>query len=324
MYKYYDIMRNSKDKKLLRFKMVIIAKEKGIISAAAECHCSVNTVRKWLGRYNDKGNQGLEEMSKRPHHCKCLSEADKKVIINTNKKYGGGLGLRRLKESAGLPYSIKTMNKVLKNAGHIKKRRTKAKSRNNLRKVKAMWELFSQIEIDTKHLYDIPEYYLQMKLFNLPKYQYTAREVTSGFLFISFAWEINMSNSVSFVEQIAQHLLSNGVDLNKTLIQTDNGSEFIGSWNAKKDSAFTEKVSSYSMTHRTIPVKAHTWQADVETSHNLIEKEFYTIEGFNSVPHLQQKMGTYLLWFNFLRKNSYKENQTPLQADSCFQSSCNK
>jgi hypothetical protein len=36
-------------------------------------------------------------------------------------------------------------------------------------------------------------------------------------------------------------------------------------------------------------------------------------EGFNSVPRLQQKMATYLLWFNFLRKNSYKENQTQLQ-----------
>ncbi|MDR2400063.1 MAG: hypothetical protein LBD73_00250, partial [Deferribacteraceae bacterium] len=92
-----------------------------------------------------------------------------------------------------------------------------------------------------------------------------------------------------------------------------NGSEFIGSWNAKKDSAFTEKVESYSMIHKTIPPKAHTWQADVETSHSLIEDEFYTIEAFNSTHHLQQKMGVYLLWFNFLRKNSYKENQTPLQ-----------
>jgi hypothetical protein len=90
--------------------------------------------------------------------------------------------------------------------------------------------------------------------------------------------EINMRNSISFMEQLAQHLLANGADLSKTVIQTDNGSEFIGSWNAKKDSAFTEKVESYSMTHRTIPPKAHTWQADVETSHNLIEDEFYTIE----------------------------------------------
>jgi hypothetical protein len=115
------------------------------------------------------------------------------------------------------------------------------------------------------------------------------------------------------LKQLVQHLIANGTDLSNTVLQTDNGSEFTGSWNAKKDSAFTEKVESYSMIHKTIPPKAHTWQADAETSHSLIEYEFYTIEAFNSTPHLQQKMGVYLLWFNFLRKNSYKENHTPLQ-----------
>jgi tRNA uridine 5-carbamoylmethylation protein Kti12 len=104
-----------------------------------------------------------------------------------------------------------------------------------------------------------------------------------------------MRNSVSFVEQLAQHLLCNGVDLSRTIIQTDAGSEFISSWNAKRGSTFTEKVESYLMTHKTIPPKAHIWQTDVETSHSLIENEFYTIETFNSVPHFQQKMAVYLL-----------------------------
>jgi transposase len=305
-------MRNSKDKKVLRYRIVVLAQEKGIPSAAAECACSVNTVRKWLRRYNDKGYDGLEELSRAPHHSKRISEADKKVIIKNRNKYRG-LGLRRLKEAAGLTYSIRTMNKVLREVGLIKKRRTKAKKKNNLRAIKSAYKLFSQIEVDTKHLYDIPEYYSQMRLLNLPKYQYTARDVTSGFLFIYFAYESSLCNSFSFLEQLVQHLTANGADLSNTVIQTDNGSEFIGSWNAKKNSAFTEKVESYSMIHKTIPPKAHTWQADVETSHNLIENEFYTIEAFNSTSHLQQKMAVYLLWFNFLRKNSYKENQTPLQ-----------
>jgi hypothetical protein len=129
----------------------------------------------------------------------------------------------------------------------------------------------------------------------------------------TFAYELSLRNSVSFVKQLVQHLIANGADLSNTVLRTDNGSEFTGSWNAKKDSAFTEKVESCSMIHKTIPPKAHTWQADAETSHSLIEYEFYTIEAFNSTPHLQQKMAVYLLWFNFLRKNSYKENQTPLQ-----------
>ncbi|MDR2401404.1 MAG: hypothetical protein LBD73_07130 [Deferribacteraceae bacterium] len=66
------------------------------------------------------------------------------------------------------------------------------------------------------------------------------------------------------------------------------------------------------MIHKTIPPKAHTWQADAETSHNRIEDGFCTIEAFNSTHYLQQNMAVYLLWFNFLRKHSYKETQTPL------------
>ncbi|MDR2401708.1 MAG: helix-turn-helix domain-containing protein, partial [Deferribacteraceae bacterium] len=86
-------MRNSKGKRVLRHRMVILAQEKGIHSAAAECACTVNTVCKWLGRYNDKGYKGLEELSGAPHHSKCLSEADKKVIIKSRNRYRG-LGLR--------------------------------------------------------------------------------------------------------------------------------------------------------------------------------------------------------------------------------------
>ncbi|MDR2401609.1 MAG: helix-turn-helix domain-containing protein [Deferribacteraceae bacterium] len=84
-------------------------------SVAAECACTVNTVCKWFRRYNDKGCEGLEELSRAPHHSKCLSEADKKVIIKSRNRYRG-LGLRRLKAVCGLTCSIKTMNKVLREA----------------------------------------------------------------------------------------------------------------------------------------------------------------------------------------------------------------
>jgi len=61
----------------------------------------------------------------------------------------------------------------------------------------------------------------------------------------------------------------------------------------------------------TIPPGAHTWQADVETAHRLIEDEFYEVEKFTSKTDFLKKLTTYTLWFNVDRKNSYKENQTP-------------
>ena len=312
MLKYYEIMINSKDKKTLRFQMVYHALQVGIKAASLDYKCSINTVRKWLRRYEALGISGLEEESRRPHKCNSLSEADKALIIKTKKELLP-LGARRLKEIRCLPYSVKSIGKVLKQAGLTKRRRKKSKTKNNLRSVKAEWNLFQKIQIDTKYLCDIPEYWSYIKALGFPKYQYTAREVTSGLLFISFAHELSISNSISFIEHLAAHLKANGADLSKTEIQTDNGSEFIGSWNAKKKSDFTLKVEELFCEHITIKPKAHTWQADVETAHNLIEVEFYEIEKFKNMGHLMSKMATYILWFNFLRKNSYKENKTPLQ-----------
>ena len=95
-------------------------------------------------------------------------------------------------------------------------------------------------------------------------------------------------------------------------IQTDNGSEFIGSWNAKKDSAFTKTVQSVKgLEHHTIPPGAHTWQSDVETAHRLIEDEFYEVETLCCRDDFLAKTTTYNLWFNAVRKNSYKGDKTP-------------
>ena len=94
--------------------------------------------------------------------------------------------------------------------------------------------------------------------------------------------------------------------------QTDNGAEFVGNWQAKADSAFTQTISEVrGLSHHTIPPRAHRWQADVETVHRLIEDEFYEVEQFSSRTNFLAKAATYLFWFNVARKNSYKENQTP-------------
>ena len=76
---------------------------------------------------------------------------------------------------------------------------------------------------------------------------------------------------------------------------------------ARKDSSFTKVAEDARMIHKTIPPSAYTYQADVESAHNLVEVEFYEIENFSSVEEFFGKMYSYLLWFNVLRKNSYKE-----------------
>jgi len=46
--------------------------------------------------------------------------------------------------------------------------------------------------------------------------------------------------------------------------QTDNGSEYCGSWSATKPSAYTLTVESAGQIHQTIPEGIHRFQSDIE------------------------------------------------------------
>ncbi len=63
--------------------------------------------------------------------------------------------------------------------------------------------------------------------------------------------------------------------------------------------------------HRRIPPGAKTWQSDVETSHWIIEREFYDIVKVNSDANFIDKLRAYQWGFNVMRKNSYKGCRTP-------------
>jgi hypothetical protein len=223
-------------------------------------------------------------------------------------------GAKRLKRDFALPCSEKSIARVLKQQGLIKKRRRKHQKKQDLRALKAAWPLFSRIVVDTKDLADILEYWPQMRRWGLPTTQYTAREVVSGCMYVAFAQERSLSCARLFAQRIIEHLEACGVDLADTRWQSDNGSEFIGSWHATKDSAFTEVIESVpGQKHHTIPPGATTYQSDVETVHRLIEDEFYQIEAFYSRQDFLNKAISYQLFFNVARKNSYKRDLSPLE-----------
>ncbi len=227
------------------------------------------------------------------------------------KKQIPSFGAARIKRLYRLRLSEKALRRIWHQEGLLKKKRRKHKTKNDLRAVKQRWRLFEQIDIDTKDLDDIPELWPQIRRFRLPRVQYTAREVVSGLHFIAYAQQRSLSDARHFVRLLLEHLQRCGVPLTGSRIQTDNGSEFIGSWQAKSDSAFTRCVQDAGLTHQTIPPGAHTWQADVETAHRLIEDEFYQVESFQDRSDFLPKAATYNLWFNTCRKNSYKGNRSP-------------
>ena len=309
---YYDLMRESKDPRELRYRMVRFARAHGVKPAARAFGTTPKTVRKWLGRWKPGSKQGLQSLSRAPKNpARRVTEAQRQEAIALKRRLPSW-GAARIKRDFGLALSEKALCRIWREAGLLKKKRRKHKTKNNLRALKAAWSLFRQTDLDTKDLIDIPELWPQLRRHRLPRVQYTAREANSGLMFIAFAQERSLSGATLFSEILLNHLQSCGVRFEDSRFQTDNGSEFIGNWQAKHPSRFTRTVDAVEgLTHHTIPPGAHTWQADVETVHRLIEDEFYEVETFDGREEFLAKAATYTLWFNVARKNSYKEHQTP-------------
>jgi transposase len=312
---YYSLMRNTQDKKQLRYQMVVSAQTSGVMAASRLFHTTKNTISKWLKRFNEHGHDSLTGLSRRPHNSPNATPLEvQKKLVELKRKYKR-LGAEQIKVLENLSISAKTMRKIWRRHGvPSRKLRKKHVTKQNLRAVKKIWPLFQQICEDTKILKDIPEYWWQMKRLNLPEVQYTARDVTTGLLMLGVADEISMHNSKRFADYCNFNLQKYGADLSHTRRQTDNGVEYIGSWQARKSSAYTKIIESVAgQVHHTIFPGAHRMQSDVETVHGLMEREFYELETFKDKEDFLNKLYSYLLFFNLARPNTYKENKTPWQ-----------
>jgi transposase len=292
--------------------MALHAREHGVKPAARAFHTTPKTIRKWLARFDGK-LASLEARSRAPKRRprKLPAAAENKII--DAKRRCPRFSAKRLKLEFELSYSVKAIRRICKEHGLNRPwRRRKHQTKRLLREIKKQWKLFQQIDVDTKNLCDIPEYWLRLKHLGLPQYQYTARDVSTGLLFLGYSNELSLSYATLFAERIIQHLLACGHDLTGVTWQSDNGSEFIGSWQAKNDSAFTDAIQRMpGQSHRTIPPGQHRFQADVETVHNLMEQEFYEIESFADRNDFIAKANHYQWFFNIARRNSAKENKTP-------------
>ena len=207
--------------------MVLKARAESIRAAQRAFGCSRNTVRKWLRRYEQGGRSGLKELSRAPHHCphKTDAKVEKKVLADRKRS---GFGGERLVREFRLPCSAGAAKRILRQHGLTRKPRRKHQTKNDLRAVKAKLAAFEHFQMDTKPLFDIPEYYPAIGQFGLPRHEYTIREVPTGTVFVSFASELSATYACLCVERFLEHLKACGKDLSKVHIYADNGGEFGG------------------------------------------------------------------------------------------------
>ncbi len=299
----------------LRVALVRYAQKEGIREAARAFVCSRNTVRLWLRRYGAEGLSGLKERSRAPKRIphKTSPYHEGKVIEARLKV--PGYGAKRLKEMFALKPSIGATARILRQNGLTRKLKKKYQKKRDLREVKARHKALTHHQADTKHLYDIPNYWPQMKALGLPRIQYTIRDTKSGALMLAYAQECSVKYAEMAAERYLEHLKRHGVEPVDVTFQTDGGTEFSGGPRKHRaDRGFTYKVEDvWKAKHDFIPPGCSNANADVESSHALIENELYDLERFTGIEDFLTKAAIYQHYFNFARKNSYKGDKTPWQ-----------
>jgi len=307
-------MPNKADKFDLRLRLVRHAGEHGVKPAAWAFSTTPKTVRKWLRRYQQERLAGLNDLPRIPLRCPHKTPAALERRILQLRRQFPFMGAKRLKLMHRLQPSHEAIRRILKQYGLIAKRRKKPQRKKDLAHLKRRWKLLGQFTVDTKPLKDIPHYWPQMQTLGLPRYQFTAREIRSGLMFLAFAQEQTAANACLFGRILCQHLAACGVPLKGIRFQTDNGHEFIGC--KRQDGSrdgFGPTVEGFRAVHKRIPVRAWSYNSDVETVHRTIQDEFYDLEDFCGLGDFHRRVASYQAWYNLLRPNMNKQNLAPWQ-----------
>jgi len=313
---YYHLIKDmSKIKFNLRLQMVTKAQNTSISEAARFYGTTRVTVRKWLKRYKKYGLDGLRDLKRVPKHIPHkLKPEDEAKIIELRQKHPSW-GPLRLIERYHVKGSNGSVNRVIKQNGLIKPKKRRWKKRKDLSELKKTMKFFAFSQIDTKDLSDIYQYWPLMKRLELPRYEYTLRELSTGATFYAYANENNSTYASLFAKYVIEHLKSYGIQTARISWQTDNGSEFIGSVRKKINrlSAFERVLIANRIEHTRIPPRAFWLQNDVETFHRIIEDELYEIEDYANEIEFLGKAYAYQIYFNYIRKNRYRDNKSPVE-----------
>jgi len=308
--KYYPLVPNSNYKIQARHEMVKYAKQFGISAASDKFETTRVTVRKWCKRF-DGSLRSLADKSKAPKRIPHkITRKQEQELLDYRRKFNRW-GPDRIKNQFDLPYSTRTIARVFRQHGLNRSRKKKYKAKRDLREIKEKLAPFEVVQVDVKYLDDIEEFYENWFLLHLPRFEYTARDVRTGITFFSYAYEKTNLNASYFIEYVLLHLQRFGFPPQQITIQTDNGTEFVAPPKSKKVSMFEKTVASFGAKLVQIPPASPTFNSDVETFHRLIEDEFYTTEHFDSRNNFIAKSFCYQIYFNLIRKNRYKKNQTP-------------
>ncbi len=297
--------------------------ETGSISETARrWHTSRQVVRKWIRRFNEEGEEGLQDRSRRPHHCprQTSPEVEQQVLEARQATHYGRERLALYLERQGISISPHTIRHILRRHGITGRRR---RLRKPLYPALWAWEEevpFSLVRVDVKDILDKKALgttlWQHIRQRRLPRYQYTACDGRTRLRFLAYDHHNNSTNGLAFMLLVLFWLRAHGITAPITF-QTDWGQEFggdnpdhVAALNARFFQPLNAALCRY-------PKGRKQYNGRVERSHRSDDEEFYRpyLLQANTDDHFLALATRWVYFYNVLRPHLGKQmdKATPLQ-----------
>lgn len=285
----------------------IINKEVKLVDVNKVCPHSKRSLERWVSNYRKYGEKGLEPKSTIPKTSPNETPIRIKERIIKKRKDTKLCAMKlhwRLKKE-GLDIPARTIGKILKDEGLVKKYRVK---RIKYKYIKAERLPGDLVEIDVK--------YVPGRVEGRRYYQYTAIDVASRWRYLRVFDEQSSYHSVVFLKDV--------IDKFKYVIKsikTDNGvvftNRYFGSY--KREDLSPRRMhgldlccARYNIIHYLIDPGKPAQNGTVERSHREDQEKFYERNIFKSIDDLQRKIKLWNTEYNNL-EHCGLNGKTPLE-----------
>ena len=279
----------------LRWVLPIARKEIKLVDAAKVCPHGKRTLERWIQAYKKGGEEDLEPRSTEPKTYRTETPIWLKEQIigirKKTKKCAKKIHWQLAKE--GIHIDARTVGKILKKEGLVKKYRIKRIKYKYIRAERKPGEL---IEIDVK--------YVPGPIRNKQYYQYTAIDTSSRWRYLKVYDQQTTHHSIRFLREVMKRF-----PYTIQAVKTDNHSIFTNYYlGTNKRSDMTVKTvhaldifcSSQSIVHYLIDPGKPAQNGTVERSHREDEEKFYQQHVFISFIDLQKKLKRWNIYYNDL------------------------
>lgn len=250
------------------------------------CGISRPTLRKWWRRFQQHGESGFVDFSRRPHH------APRRKIGATEIAWISALRERRLG-------SRRRHSELLRNHAFRISRATIGKTRQRLKVAPLRG---SRLPRKQRHRYErpIPGERVQMDTCQIAPglYQYTALDDCTRVRVLALYPRRSAANSWLLLEKVLEEM-----QFPVQRLQTDRGKEFFAD-------KFQEKLKEYGIKFRPIKPRSPHLNGKVERSQRTALAEFYATADVQD-PHLSEKLAEWQDYYNEFRPHGSLGGKTP-------------